>query len=199
MGGVVYRPADRPGFLEEGFGPARRQLGVKQGQGRPRPCRSSPAGRLEGARASRGSEHPGARRCPTHEPWVGVAGELLSRLGSSPVPELSPGLPAPNEDPPNTPPVDTRMEGVRGAPRDGLGWGGSEKMDRKTILGEGGIVHEETAGERWGDAPAHPGTCSCVKSDSHWPPDPHACPRPRLGPATQEADSAGFSAWFRAG
>ena len=195
MGGAVYRPAGLPGFLEEGFVRARRQLGVKQGQGRPRPCCSSPAGRLEGAKASRGPSTLELGGVPHTNPGLGGTGGLLSRLGSSPVPELRPGLPAPKEDPPNIPPVDTRM-GVGGAgKRDGWGWG--EKMDRKTKLGEGGIVHEETAGERWGDALAHPSTCSCVRSGSHWPPDRHACPRPRLGLATQEADRAGFPAQVR--
>lgn len=159
--------------------PARRQLGVKQGQGRPRPCCSLPAGRLEGPRRAEVRAPRSSEVSHTRTLGWGVRGGLLSRLGSSPVPELRPGLPAPKEDPPNIPPVDTRM-GVGGAgKRDGWGWG--EKMDRKTKQGEGGIVHEEIAGERWGDALAHPSTCSCVRSGSQLAPRPARLPTPEAG------------------
>lgn len=99
---------------------------------------------------------------------------------------------------PNISPVDTRMEGagaggVGGAPK--VWWGGG-KMDRKTKLG-GEMVREETAGE--GRLMPWPTPVPAAASDQALtgPSDLHACPRPRLGPATQEADCAGFPAQVR--
>lgn len=204
VGGTVYRPAGRQGFLEEEFVPARRQFRGKAGSRPPRPAAArAPARRLEGAKASREVRDPGARRCPTQEPWApGVWGDF-SRLLSSSVPELSPGLPAPNEDPPNIPPVDTRMEGagagcgVGGAPK--AWWsGGGEKMDRKTKLG-GEMVREETAGEGAVDALAHPSTCSCVRSGLSLAPRPARLPTPEAGACHSGSRLRGLPAQVRAG
>lgn len=62
---------------------------------------------------------------------------------SSSVPELSPGLPAPNEDPPNIPPVDTRMEGA-GA---GVGWGELLKRGGQGVVKR--WTERQNSEERW--------------------------------------------------